>query len=92
MMDRCRSEKHIHYERYRGRGIDVCERWLVFENFLADMGERPSKDHSIDRINNDCGYEPANCRWATRVEQARDKKGRPFGSKSAPTEQPCQDY
>lgn len=69
MLRRCRNKNVIGYENYGGRGISVCERWLTFENFLADMGEPPSSKHSIDRIDHDGNYEPTNCRWATAVEQ-----------------------
>jgi hypothetical protein len=61
------------FHRYAGRGITICNRWLDFENFLADMGNRPSKKHSIDRVNNDGNYEPSNCRWATAQQQANNR-------------------
>lgn len=62
---------------YGGRGIKICDRWLEFENFLADMGEKPD-GLSIDRINNDGNYEPSNCRWATTHEQAHNKRTNVF--------------
>ena len=62
---------------YIANGITVCERWLVFDNFLADMGERPSPDYSIDRIDVYGNYESGNCRWATRSEQQRNKRPQP---------------
>ncbi len=66
------TTRNIH--AYRARGITVCDRWESFENFLADMGQRPSRSHSIDRINNDGNYEPSNCRWATKKEQSDNRR------------------
>lgn len=73
MVQRCTNPERERYPRYGGRGIRVCERWMKFENFLADMGRAPSKEHSLDRKDNDGHYEPSNCRWATRKEQAMNK-------------------
>jgi hypothetical protein len=72
MIERCTQPNHKSWAAYGGRGINVCDRWRSFESFLADMGKRPSPQHSIDRIDNDGGYEPGNCRWATTAEQQRN--------------------
>lgn len=74
MLDRVRNPHHERAGRYVERGIRVCDRWLLYENFLADMGRRPSPRHSIDRIDNDGDYEPGNCRWATDTEQRENQE------------------
>ena len=75
MIDRCTNERHISYKFYGARGIKVCDRWRSsFEDFLSDMGEKPSKLHSIDRINGDGDYSPDNCRWATGKQQFANQR------------------
>ena len=74
MIARCTQPSNPAFEHYQKRGIAVCDRWRSFENFLADVGERPSMKHSLDRYpNNDGNYEPGNVRWATKQQQANNR-------------------
>jgi hypothetical protein len=79
---RCYNTKTPQYKDYGGRGIKVCQRWLdSYDNFINDVGYKPSDELSIDRIDNDGNYEPNNCRWATRLQQVRNRrphKRRPY--------------
>src|SRR5262245_9255007 len=91
MKNRCSNPKSSAWSNYGGRGIAVCQRWAEsFNNFLADMGPKPSPKHSIDRYpNNDGNYEPGNCRWATQAEQRANQRPpiRPGGNRPQPFRQ-----
>jgi hypothetical protein len=74
MLSRCRNPNASSYERYGAKGIGVCGSWLKFENFLADMGERPGPSYSIDRKDNSKGYEPENCRWVATMREQQENR------------------
>ena len=82
MMQRCYRPSHKNFQRYGGKGITVCQRWHNFKNFSFDMGDRPSVNHSIDRLDANGNYDENNCRWATDFEQQhfnkKDVKLTPF--------------
>ena len=74
MLTRCTNSKATRWDYYGGRGITVCDRWRDFELFLADMGPRPGKAYSIERRDNEQGYEQTNCYWATRSQQMANRR------------------
>lgn len=77
MKERCYKPQHIGFKHYGGRGVTICDRWMnSFLNFYEDMGRKPTPKHSIDRIDPEGNYEPSNCKWATNLEQSRNKRPR----------------
>jgi hypothetical protein len=74
MHHRCSAQKHPSYAYYGARGIGVCERWFKFENFLTDMGEKPSSDVTIERVDNSLGYCAENCKWASKHDQQMNRR------------------
>ena len=78
MRSRCNNLNNQDYRYYGGRGIKVCERWNDFSLFYKDMGDKPGKDYTLDRINNEGNYEPSNCKWSNRLEQRLNNSQRIF--------------
>jgi hypothetical protein len=74
MLQRCNNQKCTQFKNYGARGISVCAAWHSYDNFIADMGPRPSPKHSLDRIDNNGNYEPSNCRWTDSKTQTRNMR------------------
>jgi hypothetical protein len=78
MRQRCADPRHRYYRKYGGAGVTVCSRWDSFENFYADMGDRPSPRSTLERKENSIGYQPDNCVWASRRDQAINRRSTIF--------------
>lgn len=78
MLSRCNNANGRQYKDYGGRGIKVCKRWRKFENFYADMGDRPSPQHTLERINNNGNYTPSNCCWLHKSKQSKNRRNSRF--------------
>lgn len=95
MRNRCYNPKHVSYKDYGANGITVCKRWYdSYVDFIEDMGERPSNHYSVDRKDSKGNYEPSNCKWSTRIEQARNKSNNRMVSYNSETKcvsQWCED-
>lgn len=83
MRQRCLNKNSKDYPRWGGRGIKICKRWNDFLTFYKDMGKKPTDRHSIDRINNMGNYKPSNCRWATPLQQVKNRRNTPANERLA---------